>query len=69
MNPADIVYAITVACKPTELVETRHGQVTYADWCESEKRRIEQKSGWPVAIYKNEKTGEISLVQLKVKKA
>jgi hypothetical protein len=65
MNPSDILYAITVACKPQTLVETRAGYVTYADWCASEKRRIEAKSDWPVAIFTNPKTKEISLVLLK----
>ncbi len=69
MNSADILFHVTVARKPTEIVETRDGKVTYQQWCESEKARIERKSGWPLAIYTNPKTGEISLAHLRVKAA
>ena len=65
MNTAEILYHITVACKPDELVETTRGQVTYRQWCEEEKSRI-QKSGWPVDIHENPSTGEISLVHLRI---
>lgn len=66
MNSSDILYHITVACKPEELVETTRGQVAYSQWLEEEKVRFD-RSGWPTAIYTNPKTGEISLVHLKVK--
>lgn len=67
MKSSDILYHITVACKPAELVETTRGQVPYDQWLREEKARIENKSQWPVAIYTNLKTGEISLVHLRVK--
>jgi hypothetical protein len=66
MNTADILYHITVASKPEELVETVRGQVSYRQWCEEERQRIRAKSGWPVEIYTNPATGEISLVHLRV---
>ncbi len=73
MKPSDILYHITVASKPEELVTTTRGQVTYADWCESERLRIIRKGNWSgassaVVVYKNEVTGEISLVHLRVKR-
>ena len=68
MKPADILYAITVAGKPDDLVETTRGQVPYRQWLEEEKARIERKSDWPVGIYENEKTHEVSLVHLRVPK-
>lgn len=72
MKPSDILYHITVAGKPTDLVETTKGQVTYADWCESERKRIVAKGNWTsaltaVQVYTNEATGEISLVHLRIK--
>ena len=72
MSPSDILYHITVAGKPTDLVETRRGQVTYAEWCESERRRIVEKGNWSeaeraVKIFHNAATGEISLVHLRLK--
>jgi hypothetical protein len=66
MKPADILYHITVAGKPADLVETVRGQVAYAQWLEEERQRIVRKSAWPVAVYTNTRTGEISLVHLKV---
>jgi hypothetical protein len=66
MNTSDILYHITVASKPEELVETVRGQVSYRQWCEEERQRIRAKSGWPVEIYTNPSTGEISLVHLRV---
>jgi hypothetical protein len=66
MKSADILYHITVAGKPSDLVETSRGQVAYDQWLAEEKARIVRKSGWPVEIYTNPKTGEISLVHLKV---
>jgi len=66
MNSSEILYHITVASKPDELVETLRGQVTYLQWCEEEVVRIRRKGNWPVAIYTNPSTGEISVVHLKV---
>ena len=66
MNTENILYHITVASKPEELVETVRGQVTYRQWCEEERQRIRNKAGWPVEIYTNPATGEISLVHLRV---
>lgn len=66
MNSSEILYHITVASKPDELVETLRGQVTYLQWCEEECARIRRKSDWPVAIYTNPNTGEISVVHLHV---
>lgn len=68
MNTSDILYHITVASKPEELVETIRGQVSYRQWCEEERNRIRRKSGWPVEIYTNPVTNEISLVHLRVAK-
>jgi hypothetical protein len=68
MKPSDILYHVTVAAKPTDLVETTRGQVTYLQWIEEEQARIIRKSGWPVVIYANPKTGEVSLVHLRVAK-
>ena len=64
----DILYHITVASKGEELVETSRGQMTYREWLEQERTRIRQKSGWPVEIYTNVSTGEISLVHLRLKR-
>ena len=68
MKPSDILYYLTVAAKPTDLVTTTRGVVSYAQWLEEEHARIVRKSGWPVVIYTNPKTGEISLVHLRVAK-
>ena len=68
MNTESILYFITVASKPEELVETIYGQMTYRDWLDSERSRIRRKSGWPVEIYTNSATGEISLAHLRVTK-
>lgn len=68
MNTGDILYHVTIAGKAEELVETIHGQVTYRDWLLSEQERIRRKSGWPVAIWTNPTTGEISLVHLRVRR-
>lgn len=66
-NPASILFHITVASKPTELVETIRGQMTYLSWIlDVEIPRIRRKGNWPVALYTNDKTGEISLVHLRV---
>jgi len=72
MKPSDILYHITVASKPTELVETTRGQIPYSDWVEAERLRIIRKGNWSCAeqavqIYTNEATGEMSLVHLRVK--
>lgn len=64
----DILYHITVASKGEELVETSRGQMTYREWLEQERTRIRQKSGWPVEIFTNASTGEISLVHLRLKR-
>lgn len=66
MNTNQILYFITVASKPEELVETVRGQVTYRQWLEDEAARIKRKSGWPVEIILNEKTGEIALAHLRL---
>lgn len=66
MNSTEILYHITVASKPEELVETPRGQVTYRQWCEDECARIRRKSDWPVDIYTNPNTGEISVVHLRI---
>ena len=66
MNSSDILYHIPVASKPDELVETTRGQVTYLQWCEEEVARIRRKSDWPVDIFTNATTGEISVVHLHV---
>ena len=66
MNTNQILYFITVASKPEELVETVRGQVTYRQWLEDEATRIKRKSGWPVEIILNEKTGEIALAHLRL---
>jgi hypothetical protein len=66
-NPAHILFHITVASKPTELVETIRGQMTYLSWIlDVEIPRFRRKCDWPVALYTNEKTGEVSLVHLRV---
>lgn len=67
MTSADILYHITVAGKPGDLVETTRGQVSYLQWLESERVRIVTKSAWPVAIYTNPRTHEVSLVHLHVR--
>lgn len=70
MTAADILYHITVAAKPTDLVETAHGQMPYSQWlAEVEIPRIRRKCDWPIAIYTNPKTGEISLAHLRVRPA
>jgi len=67
INPANILYHITVASKSTELVETTAGQMTYASWIlDVEIPRIRRKCDWPVALYTNSSTGEISIVHLRV---
>jgi hypothetical protein len=66
VNTSQILYFITVASKPEELVETVRGQVTYQQWLEDEAARIRHKSGWPVDIILNEKTGEIALAHLRL---
>lgn len=66
MQPEDILYHITIATLPGELIQTRRGQMTYEQWVREEKARIEKKSGWPVAIYRHPGGEEISLVHLKV---
>lgn len=66
MNASEILYHITVASKPGELIETVRGQIPYSQWLEEEKARIRNKSQWPVDIYTNPVTGEISLVHLRV---
>jgi hypothetical protein len=68
MKPENILYHVTQACKPDDLVETTRGQVTYRQWCEEEVARIRNKSGWPVQVYTNPNTGEISVVHLKISK-
>ena len=68
MNTTEILYYITVAGKAEELVETIDGQKTYLEWLKSEKARIRGKSRWPVEIYTNPATGEVSLVHLRLKK-
>jgi hypothetical protein len=68
MNTGDILYHVTIAGKAEELVETIHGQVTYRDWLISERERIRRKSRWPVDIWTNPTTGEISLVHLRVRR-
>lgn len=69
MNTDEILYHITTAGKAEELVETSRGQVTYRQWLEEERERIRHKSHWPVAIFTNPSTGEVSLVHLRVRKA
>lgn len=66
MHPAKILYHITVAQLPTERIRTTRGLIPYLQWLEEEKARIEKKSGWPVVIYRNPRSGEVSLVHLKV---
>lgn len=66
MNAGDILYHITVAGKPGELVETVDGQVPYLQWLQDEKTRIRKKGGWPVEVWTNPATGEVSLVHLRV---
>jgi hypothetical protein len=68
MNTGDILYHVTIAGKAEELVETIHGQVNYRDWLISERDRIRRKSGWPVDIWTNPSTGEISLVHLRLRR-
>jgi hypothetical protein len=68
MNTEAILYHITVASKPDELIETTRGQIPYRQWLEEERDRIIKKSGWPVDIYENTNTGEISLVHLRIAK-
>ncbi|MFZ9725642.1 MAG: hypothetical protein ACO3EH_00415 [Ilumatobacteraceae bacterium] len=68
MNAADILYHITVASKPEELVETPAGQMSYRQWLETERARIRRKGGWPVEVWTNPSTGEISLVHLRLTK-
>lgn len=67
MNSVDILFHISVAGKPGDLVETREGKMTYQQWCEAEVARIKRKSGWPVIVYTNPNTGEISVAHLRVK--
>lgn len=66
MHDNDILYHITIATNPTDLIKTRHGQMTYEQWIISEKARIEKKSGWPVAIHRNPDNNEVSLVHLRI---
>jgi hypothetical protein len=71
-TPSQILYHITIAGKPMDLVQTARGVLTYASWCESERRRIVNKGNWPdaekaVVLYTNPRTGEIDLVHLRVK--
>jgi hypothetical protein len=41
--------------------------MTYLSWIlDVEIPRIRRKGNWPVALYTNDKTGEISLVHLRV---
>jgi hypothetical protein len=66
-NPSKILFHITVASKPTELIETIRGQMTYLSWIRDvEIPRFRRKCNWPVDLYTNNKTGEISLVHLRV---
>ena len=65
MKTEDILYHITIASSPFELIETRDGQIPYRQWCENERTRIMKKGNWPVEIYTNEITKEISLLHLR----
>lgn len=66
MHPDEILYHITIATHPLDLIKTRRGLMTYAEWIASEKARIEKKSGWPLAIYQHPGTAEVSLVHLRI---
>lgn len=66
MHPDEILYHITIATKPTDVLQTSRGRMTYEEWVLSEKSRIEKKSGWPLAIYRFPGSDEISLVHLRV---
>jgi hypothetical protein len=66
MSSENILHAITVAGKPGDLVETTSGTLTYVDWLHREKARIARKApDWPLAIFTNSKTHEVSLVLLR----
>lgn len=66
MSSENILHAITVAGKPDDPVETTAGVVTYLRWLELEKARIARKSpDWPLRIFTNPKTHEVSLVLLR----
>ncbi len=65
-DPRQILHAITVASKPDELIVTIHGTVTYREWLELERFRINAKQpDWPLEIYHNPSTREVSLVHLR----
>jgi hypothetical protein len=67
MTDADILYFITIAAKPTDIVASSQGQMSYAQWLEQvEMPRIRRKCDWPIAVYTNPKTGEISLAHLRL---
>jgi hypothetical protein len=65
MSTSDIILVMTVYGKPSDLVETVNGPVTYRKWLENEADRVFRKSRWPTRIITNEATGEIALAQVK----
>lgn len=67
MDTPEILYHLTVAALPNDLVTTTRGQIPYAQWVEEERERIVKKSGWPLIIHTNPKTGEISLAHLRIR--
>lgn len=65
-KPEDVLYHITVFSKPTDMVTTTRGQMSYKQWLEEVELPRFVKRGWPVDLVAN-KIGEICLVHLRVK--
>lgn len=65
-DPRQILHAITVASKPDEVIVTTAGSIPYLAWLELELTRITRKQpDWPLEIYHNPNTREVSLVHLR----
>lgn len=68
MNAGEILHHVTVCGKAEDVVQTVGGNLSYLEWLRRERDRIRARTGWPVDVWTNPVTGEISLVLFRTTK-